>query len=38
MKSVLNTSFKAPVSGEEKKRRLREPIAGLLPELSARFL
>ena len=29
MHSVLNTFFQAPVSGEEKKRRLQERIAGL---------
>ncbi len=29
MHSVLNTFFQAPVSGEEKKRRLRERVAGL---------
>ncbi len=29
--SVLNTFFQAPVSGEEKKRRLRERIADLYP-------
>jgi RNA exonuclease 1 len=28
MHSVLNTFFQAPVSGEEKKRRLQERIAG----------
>jgi hypothetical protein len=29
MHSVLNTFFQAPVSGEEKKKRLREHVAGL---------
>jgi len=29
MHSVLNTFFQAPVSGEEKKKRLRERVAGL---------
>jgi len=29
MHTVLNTFFQAPVGGEEKKRRLRERIAGL---------
>jgi hypothetical protein len=28
MHSVLNTFFQAPVSGEEKKKRLRERVAG----------
>ena len=31
MHSVLNTFFQAPVSGEEKKRRLQERIAGSYP-------
>ncbi len=31
MHSVLNTFFQAPVSGEEKKRRLQERVAGLDP-------
>ena len=29
MHSVLNTFFQTPVSGEEKKKRLRERVAGL---------
>jgi RNA exonuclease 1 len=33
MHSVLNTFFQAPVSGEEKKRRLQERIAGPYPLL-----
>ena len=33
MHSVLNTFFQAPVSGEEKKRRLQERVAGLFLSL-----
>jgi RNA exonuclease 1 len=40
MHSVLNTFFQAPVSGEEKKRRLLERVAGLFlfPQFFLRYL